>query len=99
MKIIITVLLLVIICLLVYNLIKKEKFQIKCPPFSVKLGPQNSYNSFSKGHCTNASFEGGENYDYGNDDSNNVEPDRCLGNQSYVKASNSHKSDSKSFCQ
>ena len=99
MTIILTVLLLVIICLLVFNLIKKEQFQIKCPPFSVKLGPQNSFNSFSKGWCTNASFEGGEDYDYGDDDSNNVEPDRCLGNQSYVKASNSYKSASKSFCQ
>jgi len=99
MKIIITILLLVIICLLGFNLITREKFQIKCPPFSVGLNPQNSFNSFSKGWCTNASFEGGEEYDYGNDDSNTVEPDRCLGNQSYVKASNSYKSASKSFCQ
>ena len=99
MTIIITILLLVIICLLVFNLIRKEQFNIKCPPFSVKLGPQNSYNSFSKGHCTNASFEGGEEYDYGDYDSNNVDPDRCLANQTYVKANNSHNSASKSFCQ
>ena len=99
MKIIITILLLVIICLLVFNLIRKEQFKIKCPPFSVKLGPHNSFNSFSKGWCTNASFEDGEDYDYGDDDSNNVDPERCLANQSYVKPSNSHKSASKSFCQ
>jgi hypothetical protein len=97
MIIIITVLLLVIICLLVFNLIRTEHFKIKCPPFSVKLGPQNSYNSFSKGHCTSASFEDGEEYDYGND-ADAADPDRCLSNQTYVKASNSHKSASKSFC-
>tara|TARA_B110000967_G_C18674268_1_gene454701 strand:+ start:146 stop:445 length:300 start_codon:yes stop_codon:yes gene_type:complete len=98
MTIIISILLLVIICLLIFNLIRKEQFQIKCPPFSVRLSPENSHNSFSKGFCTSASFEGGEEYDYGNDDADAVVSDRCLSNQTYVKASNSHNSDSKSFC-
>ena len=96
MTIIITVLLLVIVCLLVFNLIRTEHFKIKCPPFSVRLNPHNSFDSFSKGWCTSASFEDGEEYDYGNDDA--ATPDRCLSDQTYVKASNSHKSASKSFC-
>ena len=96
MIIIITVLLLVIIFLLIFNLIRMERFQVKCPPYSVRLGPENSQNAVSKGWCTNASFEDGEAYD--DNSSNNVESDRCLANQTYVKASNSYDSESKGFC-
>jgi len=97
MTVIITILLLILLCLIIINLTKLENFQVKCPPYTVRLGPHNSHNSFSKGWCTNASFEKENDYDIDSDYNYNTS-NRCLSNQTYVKASNSYESESKGFC-
>ena len=80
MTVIITILLLILLCLIIINLTRLENFQVKCPPYTVRLGPHNSHNSFSKGWCTNASFEKENDYDIDTDYNYNTS-NRCLSNQ------------------
>jgi hypothetical protein len=98
MTMIITILLLILLCLIIINLTKMEQFQVKCPPYTVRLAPHNSHNSFSKGWCTNASFEDLESDDYIDTDYNYNTSNRCLSNQTYIDPYNSYDSESKGFC-
>ena len=95
----------VILFFLINNLYKKmiETFSSvknlhNCPPFSVTHKPFNSFNTISKGWCTENSYDSDNNSDYDDFSGFEKSPVKCQPNYSRVKPLNSHKGISKAYC-
>ena len=89
--------LVILILLILFLRDLNENFYVDCNELSVKLNPENSYRSFSKGWCTNSNFNDNDAFN-SIDYSENTNNYSCLNGLKPLTGNESSQTDSKSFC-